>query len=66
MTIHTDQYIILGKNGRRAFQDVPHVHFHLFPVTSQTLSEIFDIVPKQLNREELEEEVSLFRSYFSS
>lgn len=64
--LHTDQYIILEKNGPQAFQDVPHVHFHLFPVTTQTWAEIFDIVPKQLSREELEEEVALFRLYFSS
>jgi|GEM_PF-2506086 len=62
--LHTDQYIILEKNGPRAFQNVPHVHFHLFPVTSQTWAEIFDIVPQQLSKEELEKEVTLFRSFF--
>lgn len=64
--LHTDEYIILEKNGPKAFQQVPHVHFHLFPVTTQSWSEIFDIVPKQLSREVLEEEIALFRSYFAS
>ncbi len=62
--LHTDQYIILEKNGPRAFQDVPHVHFHLFPVTSQTWAEIFHILPQRLSKEDLGEEVALFRSYF--
>jgi diadenosine tetraphosphate (Ap4A) HIT family hydrolase len=64
--LHTDQYIILEKNGPRAFQHVPHVHFHLLPVTSQTWAEIFDIVPQQLSKEEFEEEIALFRSCFFS
>ncbi|NGX27069.1 MAG: putative HIT-like protein [Chlamydiae bacterium] len=62
--LNTDQYIILEKNGPNAFQQVPHVHFHLFPVHSQTWAEIFDIVPKQLSREEIEKEINVFRSYF--
>ncbi|MFZ0565974.1 MAG: HIT family protein [Chlamydiales bacterium] len=64
--LDTDQYIILEKNGFRAFQDVPHVHFHLLLVTSQTWAEIFGTIPKQLSREELERETALFRLYFSS
>lgn len=63
--LDTDQYVIIEKNGPRAFQDVLHVHFHLIPVTSQTWSEVFDIVPEQLSKEELEKETALFRSYFS-
>lgn len=64
--LHTDQYIILEKNGPDAFQDVPHVHFHLLPVTTQKWTEIFITDPKQLSKEELEEEIALFRLYFSS
>lgn len=60
----TCDYIILEKNGRNAFQQVPHVHFHLFPVHSETWSEIFDIVPEQLSQEALEQQVALFREYF--
>lgn len=60
----TDQYIILEKNGPKAFQQVPHVHFHLFPVSSQTWGEIFDIIPKQLNKDDLEKERAEFQSYF--
>jgi histidine triad (HIT) family protein len=63
--LHTDQYIIVEKNGPRAFQDIPHVHFHLFPVTSQKWSEIFDIVPRRLSKKEYDEEFALFRSSFS-
>ncbi|MDB2613805.1 HIT family protein [Chlamydiales bacterium] len=50
--LHTDQYIILEKNGPQAFQTVPHVHFHLIPVHNQTWSEIFNIKPQRLNPEE--------------
>lgn len=64
--LSTDEYIILEKNGPRAFQNVPHVHFHLLPVISQTWGEIFDVVPERLSKEELEKEVVLVRSYFSS
>jgi histidine triad (HIT) family protein len=60
----TDQYIMIEKNGRSAFQQVPHVHFHLFPMHSQTWAEIFDIVPRQLTNEEIENEVSTFRQFF--
>lgn len=61
----TDDYIIVEKNGRNAFQQVPHVHFHLFPVHSEAWGEIFDIVPDQLDREELERQIGLFRNYFN-
>ncbi len=59
----TDDYIILEKNGRNAFQQVPHVHFHLFPVHSEAWSDIFDIVPSRLSREQLEQQLVLFREY---
>jgi histidine triad (HIT) family protein len=62
---HTDQYIILEKNGPSAFQQIPHVHFHLFPVSSQTWSEIFDITPERMSQDEFEEELARFRGYFS-
>ena len=62
----TDQYIILEKNGPNANQVVPHVHFHLLPVTTQKWADIFEKVPRQLNKTELAEEVKLFRSYFLS
>ena len=61
----TDEYIMIEKNGPRALQNVPHVHFHLLPVTNQKWAEIFDIVPRQLSQEEIKAEQKLFRSYFS-
>lgn len=64
--LNTDQYIILEKNGPNAFQQIQHVHFHLFPVTNQTWSEIFDVVPKRLSKEELKGEIDLYRSYFDT
>lgn len=63
----TDDYIIVEKNGPRALQEVPHVHFHLIPVTGHpSWAEIFDIFPRRLSQEELEADQALFRSYFSS
>lgn len=65
--LHIDDYIIVEKNGRNAFQDVPHVHFHVYPVPSgKTWQKIFNIIPERLSPEELQQEVALFRSYFSS
>ena len=64
LVLDIDDYIILEKNGRNAFQQIPHVHFHLFPVHSQTWREIFDIVPQRLDQGELERQVRLFRGYF--
>ncbi len=64
--LDTDQYIIIEKNGPSAFQQVPHVHFHLFPVRFQKWSEIFDIIPKRLSPEEYEKEIDIFRSHFLS
>lgn len=63
--LKTDDYIILEKNGRNAFQQVPHVHFHLFPIHSETWSDIFDIMPNRLSQEDLEQQVILFRGYFN-
>lgn len=62
--LHTDQYLLVEKNGVQAFQSVPHVHFHVLPVTTQTWAEIFKL-PEQLSREDLEKEVASFRLYFS-
>ncbi len=61
----TSDYIILEKNGFNAFQQVPHVHFHFFPVHSEAWSDIFDIVPDPLCQEDLERQVVLFRGYFN-
>lgn len=60
----TDQYIILEKNGPNAFQDFPHVHFHIFPVHSESWEEIFNITPKPFDADELHNEVATFRDYF--
>lgn len=61
----TDQYILLEKNGPRAFQDIPHVHFHLLPIHTETWKEIFDVVPKRMTNEEDEKAVKQFRDFFS-
>jgi len=58
------QYMILEKNGPKAFQEIPHVHFHLLPVRSQKWREIFDVAPRQLEREELLQEVAAYRNAF--
>jgi diadenosine tetraphosphate (Ap4A) HIT family hydrolase len=57
----TDQYILLEKNGPHAFQQIPHVHFHLLPVHGQHWKEIFGQVPSRLTAEELGSEVLRFR-----
>ncbi len=62
----TDDYIILEKNGVQAFQDVLHVHFHFFPVRSVTWSSIFDVDPKKLSPQDLEDHVLLFQDYFKA
>jgi len=64
--LNTDQYIILEKNGPKAFQQIPHVHFHLFPVTSQAWTAIFNIVPTRLSRADLKAQTTLYRSAFLS
>lgn len=61
----TDQYIFLEKNGPKAFQEIPHVHFHLFPIIDQKWREIFDIIPRKLDRDEVQREVDIFKKYFS-
>jgi histidine triad (HIT) family protein len=63
--LNTDDYIILEKNGRNAFQQVLHVHFHLFPMHSEKPSDIFDTVIEPLSPEDLHYQVGLFRSYFN-
>lgn len=62
--LETDDYIILEKNGKNAFQQIPHVHFHLFPIHSEKWSDIFDIVPDKLSIKDLEQQIYLFRRYF--
>lgn len=64
-SLGTDQYIILEKNGPKAFQEIPHVHFHLLPVVNETWKEIFFIAPRKLDPEELQQEVLFFIKYFS-
>ena len=63
--LRTDNYVILEKNGCKAFQQVPHIHFHLFPVHSEDWADIFDIVPDPLGQEDLEQQTFLFRKYFN-
>lgn len=46
--LETERYVILEKNGCDAFQEVPHIHFHFFPVHAESWSDIFDIVPDRL------------------
>jgi diadenosine tetraphosphate (Ap4A) HIT family hydrolase len=61
----TDQYLILEKNGPKAYQSVPHVHFHLLPVQAQEWRDIFsEIVPK-LSRDRLASEIQKYRALFS-
>ncbi len=62
----TDQYVVIEKNGPNAYQQIPHVHFHVIPILSQPWLEVFGIKPKRLSREELEEEVQLFKGYFQT
>lgn len=63
--LEATDYIILEKNGPRAFQDIPHVHFHLLPVGTQTWSDIFNIIARrQLKGLALEKEVLTFQGYF--
>ena len=60
----TDHYIILQKNGAKAFQSVFHVHFHLFPMQSQTWSEVFNSTPALLSDEEFEKQRDGLRLLF--
>lgn len=63
-----DNYVILEKNGREAFQEIGHVHFHLLPVRGKKWDEIFPshITPKRLSPEELRETVEHYGAYFST
>lgn len=66
-SLKTDQYMVLEKNGPRAYQEIPHVHFHFIPVHNQYWWEIFNFFsPRQLNAKELQDEVNLFRRYFQN
>lgn len=62
--LNTNQYVILEKNGRNAYQTVPHVHFHLLPIQAQTWHDVFDIDPLILPYEEMENEINFFKFYF--
>lgn len=64
--IGTNQYTILEKNGPLAFQDVPHVHFHLLPANGKKWVEVFNMGRKKLTSAELQEEVASFRHYFQT
>jgi diadenosine tetraphosphate (Ap4A) HIT family hydrolase len=65
----TDQYIVLEKNGPLSFQTVPHVHFHLLPISEKMTQEkflkIFYDRPEKLPPRELQEQVRLFRLSFA-
>lgn len=68
-----DQYIIIEKNGPLAGQTVPHVHFHLVPISSPEMAEqvktalfakFYDTSPKKLTEEETIQQVILLREHF--
>lgn len=60
----TDQYLLIEKNGRNAFQQIPHVHFHLLPIQNQTVEHFFGAKPRRLTAEELEQAVTTFWELF--
>lgn len=71
---HTDQYLIMERNGPFAGQTVNHVHFHIIPIPSQKcgdnvkfalFSKVFEIVPAKLSDEDLNEEVIFLRNCFA-
>lgn len=64
--LHTQAYTLLEKNHCPQFQEVPHIHFHLFPVGNKRWEEIFNIDPVRLKPEELQQKVNLFRERFNS
>lgn len=61
----TDQYILWEKNGPKAFQEVPHVHFHVVPATAPTWGDIFNTYPRRLTSEELKNESLFFQQCFA-
>jgi diadenosine tetraphosphate (Ap4A) HIT family hydrolase len=72
--IGTDDYIILEKNGRSAWQSVPHVHFHLTPIHrgyfkkddyEPLLISLFNR-KKPMTDKELQDTVAMFREAFQS
>ena len=63
----TDDYMILEKNGRKAFQSVFHVHFHLLPVHKKMdWISMFIKTPKVLTEQELQEKATAFKAYFAA
>ena len=72
---NTDQYLILEKNGPFAGQTVPHVHFHLLPMSTNKISDaakatlfakIFNQMPTKLSPEETRLEVERLKKYFNA
>ena len=72
--LHTNQYVLLQKNGPNAGQSVPHVHFHLIPIPSKKLADevktaFFEKIvahpPRRLEGQELENTINKYRQYFS-
>ncbi len=63
--LQKEDYLVLEKNGPSAFQQIPHVHFHLFPIRSETWASIFDVPPKRLDPETFERQALLFKEYFT-
>ncbi len=64
--LNAEDYIVLEKNGPLAFQQVPHVHFHLIPMTGQPWQAVFGNVPNRLPADQLQVKVNLFQSYFAA
>ncbi|MES2121222.1 MAG: HIT family protein [Chlamydiota bacterium] len=62
--LDTDQYVVLEKNGKKAFQDISHVHIHFFPIHDEKWGDVFDIIPRRLTPEEIDAEVSAFKEHF--
>lgn len=65
ISLNTDQYMVLEKNGPKAYQDIAHVHFHILPIQDQRWTEIFIKNPRKLTSEELSQEVKSYRHYLN-
>lgn len=65
--LNTNQYMIFEKNGPLAYQEIPHVHFHLMPVTEAGSWEFIfkNYAPPKLSKEQLQQEVEYFKKYFN-
>lgn len=61
--LETDQYAILEKNGAK-IQEIPHVHFHLFPIKDYTVKQILNAGPQNISDAEFYSEIELFRQCF--